>query len=306
MLALPLYGWYTFSQQGAIGLAGQGSDPFANPLLFLVPVLFCFSLALFFTRFFPWIMGALAWLAHWLPGPTILMTLRQVARSAAQYVGPLLLLSLTLSLATFTASMASTLDSHLMDSVYYQVGADQHLVELGESTAESDRPVNRPSKPHLPAANPRKSRAGSFCRSASIYRCRGCRRPAVWATIRRPLILAAASRPAGCWVSTGRICLTWFFSEDDFAGESLGGLMNRLAVDWSNILVSRDFMARNQLAVGDPLRLTVGSRWGLCRNRVYSCRPAEPISPRCIHRMGRFFIANLEYIYEGLGGTYPV
>jgi len=34
--------------------------------------------------------------------------------------------------------MAVTLDSHLWDQVYYQVGADLNLAELGESTEESE------------------------------------------------------------------------------------------------------------------------------------------------------------------------
>src|SRR5690606_30651296 len=47
---------------------------------------------------------------------------------------PLALLSLTLSQAVFSASMAATLDGHLRDQAYYQAGADVRLAELGEST----------------------------------------------------------------------------------------------------------------------------------------------------------------------------
>ena len=113
LLVPPLYGWYQLTKQGTIGLGSGSNDPFSNPLLFLVPVLFCFSLGLLFMRFFPLLMRLLAWLAAWLPGTTLLLTLRQLARSTSQYTGPLLLLSLTVSLATFTASMAVTLDEHL-------------------------------------------------------------------------------------------------------------------------------------------------------------------------------------------------
>ncbi|MGD8626993.1 MAG: FtsX-like permease family protein, partial [Anaerolineae bacterium] len=156
LLALPLYGWYLLREQGTIlntqsPISTSQSDPFSNPLLFLVPALFCFALALVFVRFFPWLMGALAWLAGWLPATTPLLTLRQLARSAGQYTGPLLLLSLTLSLAAFSASMAVTLDEHLADRVYYQVGADLNLAELGESTEE---PQQGPGLPGQPAAPP--------------------------------------------------------------------------------------------------------------------------------------------------------
>jgi putative ABC transport system permease protein len=108
LLVPPLYGWYQLSRQGSLALGSGGSDPFANPLLFLVPVLFCFSLALLFLRFFP-LLSAPAGLAGrpLAPGTTLLLTLRQLARSPNQYVGPLLLLSLTVSLATFGARWRS-------------------------------------------------------------------------------------------------------------------------------------------------------------------------------------------------------
>jgi putative ABC transport system permease protein len=109
LLVPPFYGWYQLAKQGTITLGSGGNDPFSNPLLFLVPVLFCFSLGLLFLRFFPLLMKLLARLAAWLPGAALLLTLRQLARSTTQYAGPLLLLTLTVSLATFTASMAVTL-----------------------------------------------------------------------------------------------------------------------------------------------------------------------------------------------------
>ena len=90
-------------------------------------------------RLFPLVMRAFAWLADRLPGITALLTLRQVARSTGQYAGPLLLLTITLSLATFSASMAATLDGHLRDQAYYQVGADVNLAELGEDTTEQQQ-----------------------------------------------------------------------------------------------------------------------------------------------------------------------
>ena len=153
LLTPTIYGWYLLRQQGSVALAGQSGNPFFNPLLFLVPALFCFSLALLSMRLFPLVMRACAWLADRWPGITVLLTLRQVARSTGQYVGPLLLLTITLSLATFTASMAATLDHHLHDQSYYQVGADVNLAELGEDTTEQQQttlpgqqPVQQPRK----------------------------------------------------------------------------------------------------------------------------------------------------------------
>ncbi|HEY4689496.1 MAG TPA: FtsX-like permease family protein, partial [Anaerolineae bacterium] len=154
LLLIPTaYGWYLLNQQGRVAVAGRG-DPFSNPLLFLVPALFCFSLALLAMRVFPWLMSGLSWLADRWPSVALLMTLRQLARSTGQYLGPLLLLTVTLSLATFTASMAATLDGHLRDQVYYQVGADLNLAELGESTESPEQPTP-PGQPAPPPTAPR-------------------------------------------------------------------------------------------------------------------------------------------------------
>ncbi len=146
ILILPIYGWYQLSRQGSVAALGSGEDPFSNPMLFLVPILFCFGLGLLLMRLFPLLMSALASLAARLPFTTPLMTLRQLARSAGLYSGPLLLLCLTVSLAFFTASMALTLDRHLSDRVYYQVGTDLNLAELGESTEESEQQGSLPGQ----------------------------------------------------------------------------------------------------------------------------------------------------------------
>jgi putative ABC transport system permease protein len=46
LLIPPFYGWYQMSRQGTMALVSSSSDPFSNPLLFLVPVL-CFLCASF-------------------------------------------------------------------------------------------------------------------------------------------------------------------------------------------------------------------------------------------------------------------
>lgn len=302
LLVPPLYGWYLLDQQGTIALPGSGDDPFSNPLLFLVPALFCFSLALLAVRFFPLIMGALAWLAGRLPAVTPLLTLRQLARAAGQYGGPLLLLSLTLSLAIFTASMALTLDEHLVDSVYYDTGADLRLAELGQSTEEPDQPAS----PGGPAASdgaqgPRflflpvgehlqvdgvqaAARVGDYSATSSI----------------------GGRQRSGRLLGLDRLDFQRlaFFRPDFAGGESLGSLMNRLGAARDHVLVSRPFLAANNLAVGDPLPLTVGAA-GDFANLSFTIAGAFDLFPTYYPQDGPLFVANLDYVHEGLGGTYP-
>jgi putative ABC transport system permease protein len=305
LLAVPLYGWYLLRQQGTITLVGSGDDPFSNPLLFLVPALFCFSLALLFARLFPLLMRLLAWVVVILPGTTLLLTLRQLARAAGQHTGPLLLLSLTLSLAIFTASMAATLDSHLQDQVYYQVGANLNLAELGESTEQPDQPSLLSQPVTTSAKEDEEGPRWLFLPVSEHLRVPGVRAAA------RVGDYAATSNIGGRQ-QAGRLLgvdRTDFpavaFYRPDFAwGEPLAGLMNRLAANRSNLLVSQDFLARHNLAVGEPMRLTV-SIAGEVHEIEFTIAGPLALFPSLYPQDGPFFVGNLDYIYEAMGGTFP-
>lgn len=304
LLIPPFYGWYQLNRQGSIALSGGGNDPFSNPLLFLVPVLFCFSLALLFMRLFPLLVRLLAWSASLLPGTTALLTLRQLARSTGQYMGPLLLLSLTVSLASFTASMAVTMDEHLADQVYYQVGADLNLAELGESTEETEsltlpgqettsteaeeegaQWLFLPVSEHLTVAGVNAAtRVGAYSATANI----------------------GGRQRSGQVLGIDRLDFPGVgFYRPDFAyNESLGELMNRLAVAADGILVSSDFLAQQGLSVGDPLRLTVGAA-GTYAEAKFTVVGVLGLFPTLYPQDGPFFVANLDHLHNALGGTYP-
>jgi putative ABC transport system permease protein len=306
LLLIPtIYGWYVLRQQGSVAPAGQSGNPFLNPLLFLVPALFCFSLALLFLRLLPYVLRAWAWLADQFPGITALLTLRQVARSAGQYSGPLLLLTMTLSLATFTASLAATLDHHLHDQAYYQVGADVNLAELGEDTTEQQQPTTLPGQ--QPAPQPRKEGEPRwlFVPVSEHLRVDGVKAAA------RVGDYSVTSNIGGRQ-QTGRLLgldraefpAVAFFRNDFAQREALGSLMNRLALSRANILVSRDFLERNTLKIGDPLKLTINAA-GDFKTLDFTVAGALELFPTLYPQDGPFFITNLEYVFEQLGGLYP-
>lgn len=303
LLVPPLYGWYQLTKQGSLAL-GSGNDPFSNPLLFIVPVLFCFSLGLFLIRFFPLLMRFLSWVAGLLPGATLLLMLRQLARSTSQYLGPLLLLSLTVSLATFTASMALTLDSHLTDQIYYQVGADLNIAELGESTEESEELVLPgqeaeetetttdtaqwlflPVSDHMEVSGVKMAaRVGDYNATANI----------------------GGRQQTGKILGVDRIDFPQvaYFRPDFAYNETLGALMNRLALTQDGILVSDDFLVQRGLTVGDPLKLTIGAA-GEYADVSFTIVGAIDLFPTLYPQDGAFFIANLDHIFDALGGTFP-
>ncbi len=307
MLTPALYGWYTLQRQGTISLLGSGDDPFSNPLLFLVPALFCFSLALLFVRLFPLLMGALAWLAAQSPSTVLLLTLRQLARVSGQYTGPLLLLSLTLSLATFTASMAVTLDDHLHARVYYQTGADLNLAELGESTETPEEPTlfGQPDAPKDETEAEQDEPRWLFLPVSDHLQVPGVRAAARVGDYNATTNLGGGTQ-SGRLLGVDRIDFpaVAFFRPDFAAGESLGGLMNRLAIDPAGILVNRDFMARHGLAVGDPLRLTVSTE-GESHDIVFTVAGPLKLFPTLYAQDGPFFVANLDHVHESMGGVFP-
>ncbi len=317
LLLIPvLYGLYLLlspagdllgSQLSSIRIlqAPAPSDPFSNPLLLLIPALFCFALSLLFVRFFPWLMRALAWLAGWLPGTTLLLILRQLSRSSGQYTGPLLLLSLTLSLAIFTASMATTLDGHLEDRVYYQVGADLNLAESGESTEEAEGPSLLLQPTPAPSTDRDQGPRWLFLPVSAHLQVPGVRAAA------RVGDYGATSNIGGRQQS-GRLLgvdriefpAVAYYRPDFGGGEPLAGQMNRLAPAASNLLVSRGFLAQHRLAVGDPLRLTVSIAGEVQAIDFVVAGPLD-LFPTLYPQDGPFFVANLDYVFERLGGTFP-
>ncbi len=308
LLLVPVYYGYTqLKQRGTInilGIGGEGGDPFANPLLLLAPTLYIFALALVAMRLFPTLMRLLAWLLGGLPGISAITALRYLARTPRAYTGPVLLLVLTLSLATFTASMASTLDEHLIDQVYYDTGADMRLADLGQSTESSGpasfgAPAGQDTKPKdaideakflfLPVSDyltiPGVMAATRVSRGTAEINMGG----------NQTMQLIGVDRAD--FLTVGR----W---REDYARESLGALMNRLADDPSAILISSDFAGQRNLRVGDKVTLTVNDL-GTRHNIPGVIAGFVGLFPTTYPEDGPLVIANLDYLFDQEGGQFP-
>ena len=287
LLLLPLYGLYTLRNQGNIGTG----TVFDNPLLFLVPALFCLAVSLLFIRFFPYTTALAAWFSERFKGVASLLTLRQVARATAQYTGPLLLLCFTLALATFTSSMAKTLDEHLTDRIYYANGSDLKLAELGEPIPVPDgvEPESLgfsflPVEDHL-AVNgvSNATRVGNYEATVAI----------------------GGQQIGGRLLGIDRVSMSDVsFFRSDFADESLVGVMNRLALRRSGLLVNRTFLQQRSLAVGDRLQLTVATGNKFV-DIPFVISGTFDLFPTWYPDDGALFVAHLDYVHEGMDGAYP-
>lgn len=290
-----LYGSYTLSAQGRLNLMGRAvgsADPFQNPLLFLLPSLFLLGSGLLALRLLPWLLNLLARLSVRLPGTTLLYVLRQYARSGRSYQGVLLLAICTVGLAAFIASEASSLDRTTHDSIYTSVGADLNLSEGGEyltKKGENDQetglwnflPIeNHLTLPGVAAA----TRVGYYSArlSSSGYNTSGQ--------------IMGIDRADFAQVA---------FFRDDFANESLIGLLNRLAARPDAVLVDQQTWEDFGLNTGDtlPLKIEIGEEtyeFPLTVVGVFNRFPTW--SPEDGEAL---FVINLDTIFEAVGAIQP-
>ncbi|MGQ9683073.1 MAG: ABC transporter permease [Anaerolineae bacterium] len=317
VLVVPLYGYYMLKQRGTISFLGRSvataeGDPFSNPLLFLVPTLFVFALALIFVRLFPLVMELLSRIAQVQPSAAPVLALRQLARSAHQYTGPLLLIVLTLGLACFTASMAKTLDQGLVDQTYYQVGADIRLVETGESsnpgagrsfmgmggTSGGQEPVTgEERKPEEPVY-------WLFLPVSEHLKVDGVQGAARLGTFRGS-VRTGQGETTVTVLGIDRLDFARVgYFRKDFARSSLGGLLNRLAVDDSAVLVPGSFLAAHGLRVGDLINVRIGLFTESFEAPMIIAGVTN-LFPTVYPEDGPFLVTNLEYLFERMGGQYP-
>ncbi len=298
ILCLPVaYGIYLLKAPNAPGSLldrAMPQDPLENPLLFLVPTLGIMALTLLSLRFLPMVLAGWAWFLTRTRSVSALLATRHLARSTQNYHAPLLLLVLTISLATFTASLAQTLDRHLYDRTNYQTGAQTVLLKPMKSASSSASPfqggqAEQSPDHYLPVDEylkvPGVSAAARFAKIASKVSLDG-------KNIQGKLIGLDRTQFPGT-----------AFWRGDFAPVSLGSLLNLLALSSDGVLVERAFLEENLLRVGDPLRVVVnplGDSVGLDFRIV----GVFDLFPTWYPQEGPLLVADLDYIFEMVGGEF--
>jgi putative ABC transport system permease protein len=298
LLLIPAaYGAYLLRQQGLLQSAEAATaNPFENPLLFLVPALSLFALTLVLLRLLPLVMRAFAWLGGQTRSVGFLMAARQLARSPGLYAAPLGLLVLTLSLSTYTASLAATLDTHLHDQQYYRVGADASLVDTGDPLDGGGSGPGEDVDGGL--------RIWRFLPVAA-YRTL----PGVRAATRVGQYPARVQTPEGFrpgeFIAVDRADFAQVaFWREDFSAQSLGALMNRLALTPDGVLLPRDFMVEQVLDVGDTVNVSV-----VAYERSTSLRLTIVGSfayfPTWYPETGPLAVGNLDYFFQEAQAQLP-
>ena len=340
LLLIPAgYGAYLLKKQGSIVLPGQttGGDPFSNPLLFLVPALMALALTLIILRILPLIMMVISWIASQTNSVGFLLATRYLSRDPGFYAAPLILLILTLSLSSFTASLAQTLDNHLYDQSYYQTGADVQLVELGQdNTADAGSGGGEGgggsggATTSGTAGTDQNNQSGgskSITDNSNTNNNIVAQEGPQWVFIpvsehmKVPTIQAATR--VGEFTASIQVQGEWkessFMGIDrvdfpkaaywrrDFAPASLGALMNSLAIAPEGILLRREFMAQNALHVGDAVQMRVSS-FGQHADMAMKIVGEIDYFPTWYPDPEKdipLVVGNLDYLFEQAGGEMP-
>lgn len=310
LLIPPTYGIYQLDRTGGmqlslggnrvIGGSMQGANPLDNPLLLVVPMLFCFALGLIAVRIIPMILEVLARLASRPSWVSPLIALRALARQPSSYRGPLLLLILTLSLASFSASMAATLDGALDQAITYQVGAPTQLLETGQSTEQRDN-NNQPQTP----VDIRDEARWLFVPVSDHLEVEGITAATRVGTYDATIPMGGVNQLAQL-VGIDRVDYPKVVTNFDRRwadGLSLGHLMNMLARSPDGVLVSRDVLSRGY-KVGDLMPATL-SLYGDRREVRFRILAAVDLWPGYYPQDGPIIVANLNYIFDQMGGQYP-
>jgi putative ABC transport system permease protein len=301
------YGIYQLRRTGGLQLGAiKGSDPFSNPLLLLVPVLFCFALGLLAVRLIPLLLELLARLAKRPNWVAPLVALRTLARQPSTYRGPLLLLILTLSLAAFSASMAATLDGALRASIGYQVGAQTQLLETGESTEQQgpQQPGGQPQQPDK--KDIQKEPRFLFVPVGDHLDVPGVKAATRVGTYDDVTLQLGGTNAKAQLIGIDRTDFPKVIPRFDKAwggGQSLGALMNVLARNYDGVLVSRDVLAKG-LKVGDALPALVRIADDQ-RQVTFQIAGVIDLWPGFYPQDGPIVVANLDYIFDEMSGQYP-
>jgi putative ABC transport system permease protein len=302
LLVPAAYGTYLLDQQEGLAPLGRRmdtSDPFQNPLLFLIPILTFSALTLLLVRVFPLIVSALAWIVSQTRSVSLVLAARQLSRMPGFYAAPLVLLTMTLSLSVFISSAAHSLDRYLYDQERYRLGAEMVLrpdvdsIELQEADDETTQG----------AAQARVAR-WFYAPLTDYLQVPGVRQAARVVRYNASPVLGGVQSSAvfmGVDRATTAQVAYW---RQDFADDSLGALMNALAVVGNGVLAPRGFMGEHGLDVGDPVRLSVRT-YGQETELLLSIVGSFDLFPTWNPKWGALFVGNLDYLFEQLGTELP-
>jgi len=289
LMATTAYAYRQLSARGTFGIISWeqgGSDTASDPLLFLAPTLFIFTVAWIASQVFPWLMRLPDLIATLLPSVSLFLGFRNLARESRPYRAPLFLLAICLCLGAFEASIARSADVWLVDRIQYAVGADYAFTQTISLDGEGP------------------SGEGSWLLPVDTYR----HLPGVRDATRVGRYVATPTIGDGSSVTLFGVDRLDFprvaHFRPDYAPVPLGELMNRLGANERGILVTPAFLRRSALSLGDTVPLDVLVETAVQRI-AFEIVGTLDYFPTANPAEGDFMVANLDYIHDQCGGVFP-
>ncbi|MCL4877533.1 MAG: hypothetical protein KJ064_12805 [Anaerolineae bacterium] len=291
-----LYVLYTLWQRG--GLITEAENPFSDPLSFMGPTLFALGATLFFLRFWPFLLSILANLLSYSTNISLLMALRELTRSAGQYRGGIMMMCFTLSLTGFMASMASTIDRSLVDSINYKVGADVVLETAADAETETQAAEEEGASPTEEVTGYNTLPATDLLPLEGVYQVsRVGRYPAQ--------LILPTQRVSGTVLGIDRESIASVVHQrSDYASEPFADLFNRLAGQRNGIILNAMTAKEYNLIVGQEITFQFQAldAWYEIKAPIIALVDYFPtLDPRD----GFFILTSLDPLFEAAGTQLP-
>jgi putative ABC transport system permease protein len=280
-------------------LRPEGQGQYHDPLLFVAPALFAMALCMISIRILPLLTRLLSFLFDRLPGVWAYLSMQQIARRPQDHSSALLLIMISLSLSIFSASTAKTLDQWQHDSLYYQSGADLAIHEY-RIRRGSNRSVTGPQagsgattlsemdldsvEGYLNLEEHRKlpsieeiTRVGKYDGTYS------------YGVGEQKAIIMGIDR-----LDFPKVA----FYREDFAGQSLGDLMNALGAESMGVLVPKTVSENVGFRIGDHMMVSI-SILGSTFERDMVVVGSYDYFPTVMPVQTPTLIVNLDAVFDG-------
>ncbi len=300
---------YLLRSQGVLSSwrVALGNAPFQNPLLFLVPALGIFALTLLFLRLMPLLMGTVSWFAAhtWFVG--LLMALSPPVSHTGFLCYAAHLASLDVE--PFRLHGVACLPLGPRTSTTEPTTRSARICSFSERGASTPRGLSAAFNP-LSQANAESSDQASepqwFFLPVTDY----LNTPGVEAVMRVAAYPATANvtqgRSSGSFLGVERASFTQIaYWRDDFADESLGAMMNALALHRNGVLVPASFMDDNFLREGDTVQVEVVT-YGVRTVIDLVVVGSFEYFPTWYPSAGPLFVGDLDYLFERAGQPVPL
>ncbi|MGI6208144.1 MAG: FtsX-like permease family protein [Anaerolineae bacterium] len=277
------YAYQQLQVRGTLGMLSwePSGSPLQDPLIFLAPTLFFFAAALLVASVFPMLMRLLDFIAARALAVPGYLGFRNLGREGGQYANALFLVVLCLAVGAFQASMAQSANRWFVERLQYKVGADFSFKLVEEESIGARL---------LPVTDYLQIRGVEDAARVGDY-------PAEFrppnASRSQKIRLIGLDR-----VDFQRVA----YWRGDYAPESLGEMMNRLALVPDGIIVPRQALAQTGLQAGDKIRLDVSVDYER-RGMEFTIAGVYDYFPSVYLETQPAVIANLEYIFEQAGMT---